>query len=658
MPARGLKSGHFSGHSSGHSSMRRSEHDAGHMHSVGHRWGLWFAATALLAIAVLLTLTGSRPSYAQEPTPPQVQTSAPMALPEHWPDTWDELEAALSQRAERLGIDYAEVVIFNARGRLQQTRLGVGQARTGDETAPKLLSGQLTEVLTALTVMQLIERGEWSLFDRVDARLPQVTISNPYQDQQPLLLIHLLEHSSGLDQRRFKSHFATNATTGLDLLARLEREQQTLTLRWQPGAASRQSALNYVLVAAMLEQYFQRPWADIVQEYVLEPLGLGATTTRFSAADAHAQGFRNLPAEPVPPQGRVFPEAEGSWTSMDDVVRLGRHLLSRGSSSSPAILRADSFATMEIPRSTQASDAGLLYGMGLAIDSRARYGLWYGRQSSLDGYSMNLRYRTEHDIGYAIVVNHETLLPALDELVWQYLATQIPQAPSRAGGVTVEQRWAGWYRLQNPEHQLLAPVQRVFDIAHMQREGSYLTLQSLFGPTVPLRSADGSRLAHRQDGSVVGVLYSDETGTQKLQVHNDVRYKVSALQALAPPLLIIFGVIILLTHPFGRADSLNHPWMRRATSLAGVCMLLAAFVGGSLSLEQASHDNWRSVLLFVLTSLGPILAFLGLFLTLAYWRSEPARVARWRCLLGALTAVSFALWMIHSDWFALRVWAW
>lgn len=610
------------------------------------------------ALALFTALAVSTPSHAQELAPPPVQTSAAMALPDHWPNTWDELEAALRQRAERLGLDYAEVVIFNARGSTQRVQVGVGDTMGDRSTSRQLLSGQFTEILTALTVMQLIERGEWSLFDRVEARLPLVTINNPYAEQHPLLLIHLLEHSSGLDQRRFKSHFATNATIGTDLITRLEREQEPLSLRWQPGAASRQSALNYALIAAMLEQYFQRPWAEIVEEYVLKPLRLNATTTGFNAADSHAQGFRNLPAEPTPARERVFPEAEGSWTSIDDIVTLGRHLLSRGSSSTPAVLRADSFATMEIPRSTQSSDAGLLYGMALAIDSRARYGLWYGRQSSLDGYSINLRYRAEHDIGYAIVVNHETLLPALDELVWQYLTTQLPQTSSRAGGVTVEQRWAGWYRLQNPEHELLAPVQRLFDIAHMQREGSYLTLQPLFGAAVPLRSADGSRLAHRQDGSVVGVLYSDETGTQKLQVHNDVRYKVSALKALTPPLLMIIGVLILLTHPFGRADSLRHPWMRRATTLAGACMILAAFVGGSLTLEQASHDNWRSVLLFILTTLGPVFAFLGLFLTLGYWHTEQAKLARWRCLVGALTASAFALWLIHSQWFALRIWAW
>lgn len=613
------------------------------------------------ALALLIMIIGwlAQPALAQHeprpdirPTP--VQTTALHALPEHWPNSWTDLHAAMELRAERLGLDYAELVIFNGQGVVRRTRFG-----NNDTPAPvKVLAGQFSELLTALTVMQLVERGEWSLFDRVQARLPNVAIHNPYAEQQPLLLIHLLEHSSGIDQRRFKSHFATNTTAGTDLVARLQREQQPIELRWEPGVASRQSSLNYALIAAMLEQYFQRPWAEVVHQYVVEPLGLESTALEFNAADSRVEGFHSLPPTPIAPRARVFTEAEGAWMDIDDIVTLGRQLLSRGASSRPAILRADSLATMEIPRSTQASDAGLVYGMGLGIDTRARYGLWHGRQSSLAGFSVNLRYRADHDIGYALVVNHESLLPALDELVWQYLATQLPPMPSRAGGVVVEQRWAGWYRLQNPEHQLLAPLQRVFNIAYMQHDSSYLTLRPLFGATVPLRSVDGSRLVHRQDGSVVGVLFSDQTGTQKLQIHNDVRYKVSSLHALGPPLAIVLALIILVTHPFGRSDSLRHPSMRRYTSLAGVCFILAAFVAGSLTLEQASYDNWRSVLLFIFTVLGPLFAVAGLYTTVVYWRREAPTIARARCLIGSVTAAALAIWIVYAQWFALRVWAW
>ena len=573
----------------------------------------------------------------------------------HWPQDWDELEAVLRQRTERLGIEYAELVVFDGDGILQRGRFG----SYADRQSPPVLTGQLSEIITALAVMQLVERGQWSLFDRVSQRLPELPIDNPFEAEHPVLLIHLLEHASGFDQRRFKSHFASSATHGVPLQQRLLREQEALRVRWAPGSAARHSVLNYAVLAAMLEAHYRQPWADIVATHIAQPLAFGDSHLGdIRAEDVLVSGYSELPASSHPLRGRVFAEAEGSWMNIDDTVRLGRHLLSRGASSAPALLRADTITMMEIPRSTLAADAGLSYGMGVGIDTRARYGLWHGRQSSLDGYSVNLRYNTEQGVGYALIVNHESLLPALDEPVWQYLVAQQPVINTRTGGVNLEQRWQGWYRLQNPQHALLAPLQRIFDIAYIQRDSAELTVQPLLGASVPLRSVDGSRLAHREDGSVVGVLFSDASGQQSIQVHNDVRMKVSTFTALVPLALFLLAIVVLLTHPFGRHDSLRRPWMRGLTTLAALCYVLAVFVAGSLSLEQASSDNWRSVLLFVFTALGPILAFSALFLVLRGWRAESNQIARWRALLGAVVVSSLALWIIDSGWFALRVWSW
>lgn len=583
------------------------------------------------------------------PVPPRQAAQA------HWPQNWDELVSELTERSDRLAIEYAELIVFNGEQVLQRARFGT---YSGDQPPP-VLAGQVNEILTALAVMQLVERGEWSLFDRVSQRLPELPIANPYAEEHPLLLIHLLEHASGFDQRRFKSHFASSATLTEDIAQRLRRETSSLQVRWAPGSAARHSVLNYAVLAALLEAHYRRPWTEIIATQITQPLDFAHSYLGGARAeDVVVSGYSGLPATSHPLRERVFNEAEGSWMTIDDSVRLGQHLLSRGASSTPALLRADTITMMEIPRSTLAGDVGLTYGMGSGIDSRARYGLWHGRQSSLDGYSLNLRYNTEQGVGYALVVNHQSVLPALDEPVWQYLVAQQPPTNLREGGVNLEQRWQGWYRLQNPQHALLAPLQQIFGIAYIQRDSAELTLKPLIGASVPLRSVDGSRLAHREDGSIVGVLFSDEEGQQRIQVHNDVRLKVSPGAALAPIFLLGFAALVLLSHPFARYDSLRQPWMRRATTLAALCYFLAVFVAGSLNLEQAANDNWRSVLLFVFTTLGPVLGFIALFVTLRGWRHESNQVARWRALIGALVVASLALWVIDSGWFALRVWAW
>ncbi|RUO30857.1 hypothetical protein CWE12_06365 [Aliidiomarina sedimenti] len=560
------------------------------------------------------------------------------------------LAAALQERAERLSIGQAEVIIFDGQG--ARWRHSVGQS---DENRLYFV-GQVTETLTALAVMRLVEQGQWSLFDRIDQRLPELAVENPYQEQAPVLIIHLLEHSSGFDQRRFKSHLQSG-TEQPPLMQRLAQEQAALKVRWAPGSASSPSTLNYAVLAAMLERHYDLSWWEVIETEVLQPLGIESAQPGSGAGDVRP-GSHGLPAEEVPFVARYFAEADGLWLRSDDLVTLGRFFLSRGASSASAVLRADSIIAMESPRSTAAADAGLEYGYAVGLDTRARFGLWRGRQSSLAGYSTQFRYNPELDLGYVIATDHQSFLPALDELVWQHLLVEQQGVVNVPGGVSVEQRWQGWYRLENPEHAILAPLHSIFDLAYVSRDGANLTLKPWVSATVPLRSVDGSRLAHRGDGSEVGVLFSDEYGTQRIQIHTEVRQRTPVVNALAPPLLVILGLLVLLSHPFARRNSLRYPTSRHLTTAAAWCLLLAAFVAGSLSLEQASTDNWRSVLLFIFTFLFPLFALAGLLSSLFYWRREPDLRAKWRNLLGAVIAVAFAVWFITSGWFALRTWAW
>lgn len=608
---------------------------------------VWLSLCWLSVSPVVLAQTVAVPHSAQQ----RVQMDT-------WPQSPEELGVVLQERAEQLQLETASVILFNGDNLYWEWHFSDIESDDIDSTTPRV-AGRLAELFTALAVKQLIERGEWTLFDRVSQRLPGLDYENPYEERSPLLLIHLLEHASGFDQRRFKSHFLTSAKQPLDLVERLNGEHGALELRWPPGRMSQHSALNYAVLGAMLELHYRMPWSEVIEQQVIAPLGLEQTGTDIDQVSAALlTGHTGLPATAVDYRDRLLPAAEEIFSSAADLAYLGQYLLTRGASRQPAILRADTITSMERPRSTDASDAGLLYGMASGLDTRARYGHWLGVHSALHGHSVQLRYSPIYNLGYVVMTNHQSLLPALDELVWQHLVSQQPVVTGPPGGVNIEPRWQGWYRLSNPQHRILAPVQAVFDIAYLRRDGAELTLDPWFGPAVPLRSVDGSRLASREDGSIIGVLFSDEQGTQRLQVYHNVRQQVSPIRAWGPPLLVGLAMLILLSHPFARRDSLQHGWARHFTTLAMVCLVLSIFIAGRLTLEQASVYTWRSMLLTVTTTLFPLLAAAGLITTLRFWRVETDSVARWRTLAGALAASAIALWFVSAGWVALRTWAW
>lgn len=572
-----------------------------------------------------------------------------------WPSSSEELEQRLQKRVGTLGVPAASVIIFDTEG--VRWRGDYGEA-ADMEAEPLYAVGNVTEMMTSIAVMQLVEHQALSLQSDIAARLPDLNLHNPYAEEHPLQLIHLLEHSSGLDQRRFRNHYRFNPDA--PHIAALNRDSGSLQVRWPPGTMSSPSSVNYAILGALLERYHEQSWHQILQEQVLSPLQLDSTYSHLPAVPAEQlmPGHLGLPPQRTESSDRWLWASEGSFSSASDMARLGRFWLTKGRGFVAPLLNVETLTSMEQPSSTLASDAGLIYGVGAGVDTRARFAYWHGKTSSVGGYSATLRYSPQHNIGYVILTNTDTLLPALEEQVWQFLLRDKGGVMTVPSGIAVEQRWQGWYQIQNPQHALMAPLQRVFDMARMSRDGADLDLKPWLSPTVPLRSLDGSRLAHRRDGSVVGVLYSGLEGELQVEVHGEVRQQVSAVRALLPAFLVLLSVVILLTHPFGRHNALKNTWVRTFPTLSGLSLLLFVFAAGSLSLEQAATDNWRSVLVFVFSLTFPLFALAGLCASLWSWRQEQAIIAKIRCLIAALAACGLSIWFWSAGWLGLRLWAW
>lgn len=572
-----------------------------------------------------------------------------------WPSSGEELEQRLQQRVRNLGVPAVSIVIFDTEGIRWRGDYGSATDMDGD---PLYAVGNLTEMMTSIAVMQLVEQQHLSLQSDVSGRVPELNLRNPYAEQHPLRLVHLLEHSSGLDQRRFRNYYRSNSDVAH--LFALNRDPGALQVRWPPGTMSSPSSVNYAILGALLERHYEQPWDDILQQQVLNALQLKSTYSHLQTVPSERlmPGHLGLPPQQTANSDRWLWASEGGFSSADDMARLGQYWLTKGRDFRTSPLSVETLSAMEQPSSTLASDAGLIYGVGAGVDTRARFAYWHGKTSSTGGYSASLRYAPQNDIGYVILTNTDTLLPALEEQVWQYLIRNKGGVMTVPSGIAVEERWQGWYQLQNPQHALIAPLQQVFDMAYMSRENADLDLIPWFSPTVPLRSLDGSRLAHRRDGSVVGVLYSGLGGELQIEVHGEVRQQVNATQALLPAFLVLLSVIILVTHPFGRHNALKNGWMRTYTTLSALSLLLLVFAAGSLSLEQAATDNWRSVLVFVFSITFPLFALAGLGATLWSWRHEQAIVAKIRCLTAAFAACGLSLWFWFAGWIGLRLWAW
>ena len=169
----------------------------------------------------------------------------------------------------------------------------VGRPLAADSLFPV---ASVTKLAAALAVLQIADTGGLGIDDPLSQYLPEAAVS-----AAGATLRQLLAHTSGLplDPRDDIAPYAP----GLDwpLLARacLETPPQ-----WQPNTRVQYSNVGYGLLAIVVERVTGRPFADVLQRDVLEPLGiegyLGVKPPRPPVVIADVRGaYRGTDLEPL-----------------------------------------------------------------------------------------------------------------------------------------------------------------------------------------------------------------------------------------------------------------------------------------------------------------------------------------------------------------------
>ncbi|MFD4655330.1 serine hydrolase domain-containing protein [Kitasatospora sp. NPDC058444] len=200
--------------------------------------------------------------------------------------------------------------------------------------------GSVSKTFTALLLAELAARGELALDDPVTRRLPPDWRPMTVRSPEPIRLLHLATHTSGLPGlppgllAGAVPTWQTNpyAAFGDDQLrAALSRT----TVRSRPGSMHRYSNYGVGLLGRLLAETGGLPYGELLAKRVLVPLGLSATTCAPEAPDApdvpsRATGYRRGRAMPT---WRIpgLPGAGAVRSSGSDLLRYLQAHLGQGS---------------------------------------------------------------------------------------------------------------------------------------------------------------------------------------------------------------------------------------------------------------------------------------------------------------------------------------
>lgn len=259
--------------------------------------------------------------------------------------------------------------------------------------------GSITKTMTATLVMQLRDAGELSLDDLLYRHLPGTPVGSS------VTLRHLLGHAAGL-QREPDGRWWERVDGGdlETLLGALHPEKLSLP----PHHGYHYSNLAYGLLGAVVTRLTGQPWADLITERILTPLGM--TRTTYHPVEPFALGYvvhpwlETLREEPRTDTGAMAPAGQ-LWSTPADLVTWAGFL----ATPDPAVLDPATVAEMCAPVVMNDLDSWREgHGLGLELYRRGDR-VFVGHGGSMPGYLANLATHRPTRTGVVVYANAYTL---------------------------------------------------------------------------------------------------------------------------------------------------------------------------------------------------------------------------------------------------------
>ncbi len=521
--------------------------------------------------------------------------------------------------------------------------------------------GSVGKVALALGVLRLISEDRLTLDTPLQQVLPELAVRNPWLASDPVRIRHLLAHTSGLDNVRFWQAFSLKPAPDTPLAEAFDGGGNLLRVRTRPGSRYAYSNMGYGLLGMVIERVTGQPYERYLDAQLLQPLGLADSTFAFvSQTGPHADPrlamgyFEHGVAQPAVPQ-YLRPAAQFTTTAAD-MGKLAQFLMGDGKLQGAQFIDLALMGALSEPAGTDAAQAGLATGHGLALAVRDRHNVVGAcHPGTAVGFRAMLCIYPEQDSAFFVAFNTDA--EAADYERFNRLLLRDLELPLRAPAPqgtpapTVE-NWQGVYVPSPSAMASMAWVDAVFGFTRVKWDGESLFLIPFQGEPKELEPV-GGLLFRASDRSTASHVLMQEDGKHVLSDGLRSYERASMLRMLvlwgslalgAGGLLyvLVVGIWRAALRSLGRGDHLFVPLL----SLLALLLPLPFFYFQSYL--RLGDVTIASVLLALATGALPLATAFGLA---RCWRSHgtPAEAGSWAkwdwvALLAALQLLLVLAW--------------
>lgn len=492
----------------------------------------------------------------------------------------------------------------------------------------KVQTGSIAKTFIATGILRLVTEGRLAPDSPVAPLLPGVEFENPWASSHPVLVRHLLDHTSGLDDARLWQVFSLHPGPDTPLSASTKRGP--LRIRSRPGSRLSYSNLGYTLLGMVIERVTGERYEQYLDTHLLHPLGMHQSSFRFVSQEGphadtrlamgHFEGGATQSAVPL-----YLRPAGQFTTTASDMGLFARFLMSNGEIDGKPFIAPHLLQAMGRPTTTEAALAGLLdAGYGLGLNSRDRYGaLGNCHAGTTVGFRANFCVFPELQKALFVAMNADVEAAdyeRFDVLLVRELGIAAAIPTKRAAPPSGMNDWQGVYVLAPNRTESFAYLDRVLNFATVRWNGQQLDLTPFQGKTKSLLPVGGwlFRAEDRTWASHVLLVSDDGRRTisdgfrsyEQASLWRMVSLWASLIAGVAGlTYLVLLGIFRLLRRRLSFADPLFVPF------LASVALFLPVPLFFSQSFLQLGDLTPASALLALVTGILPLAMLFGL------WRS-------------------------------------
>ncbi|HSG42163.1 MAG TPA: serine hydrolase, partial [Anaerolineales bacterium] len=219
-------------------------------------------------------------------------------------------------------------------------------------------AASISKPVTAIAILYYVEQGTLDLDENVNDRLVSWQVpENELTVQKKVTLRRLLSHTAGLNEASRFGYFQSEEIPSLIQVLNGENPAHSPSWRIEdaPGTLWRYSNGGYVTVAQLLVDTTGKPFSEIMQKTIFDPLNMSSSTFenpllveyRDIAASAHGKW-----GQPIYGKWLVYPEmgATGLWTTPTDLAVLSNEIMLSRQDQSNIVLSKDMVDQMLTPQ--------------------------------------------------------------------------------------------------------------------------------------------------------------------------------------------------------------------------------------------------------------------------------------------------------------------